>query len=137
MNTGLVVHNKSEKGWFVGWPIEKKLYQIKVKNTSLEKIIAENDILPVDFLKIDAQGCDLDVVKSAGKYLKDIRFIQIEAVSSHDLDVVLYSGQQLMEQDIEDMDKLGFSVLKIVDYSAKASPEADILFYNRSLVSLL
>jgi FkbM family methyltransferase len=36
----------------------------------------------VDYLKVDAQGLDLDVVKSAGDRLRDIAKVQLEATTS-------------------------------------------------------
>lgn len=133
MKTKNVVHNKEKAGWFVAHQIEDKMEEYTVKVVRLESLLEENSLIKIDYLKIDTQGNDIKVVKSCGKFLKDIKLIQMECVSSHDKNIVLYDGQQLMEQDIEDMDKLGFDVLNITDYSENASPEADIIFINRNI----
>lgn len=131
MNTDIVVHDKSKKGWYVGWDIEKRVNKRDVEVVRLDTIIKKHkNILPIHFLKIDTQGMDIAVVKSLGKYLKDVMFIQIEAVSSHDKDIVLYKGQSIMEEDIKAMKKLGFVPITIEDYSDNASPEANIIFAN-------
>ena len=134
MKTDSVVHNRSLPGWYVAWAIETKTNEYLVDCISLNQVISETpEVLPIHYIKIDTQGTDLEVVKSLGDYLKDVHFIQIEAVSSHDRDITLYEGQNLMEDDISWMESAGFKVMKIQDYSLSASPEADILFYNRKL----
>lgn len=132
MKVDNVVHDSSKYGWYVKHGIEQKTNEYIVNVRTLKSIIEENNLEIIDYLKIDTQGNDINVVKSCGELVKNIKLIQMECVSSHDKNIVLYEGQQLMEQDIEDMDKLGFDVLNITDYSGSASPEADIIFVNRN-----
>lgn len=131
MNVDKVVHNRSEVGWYVGWPIEKQKNCYDVEVDSLASFLETQDYFPIHLLKIDSQGNDINVVKSLGVYVDRVAFVQMECVSSKNKEIVLYKGQQIMEQDIEDMTKLGFEVVKITDYSKEASPECDILFKNR------
>ncbi|HEX5325621.1 MAG TPA: FkbM family methyltransferase [Acetobacteraceae bacterium] len=51
---------------------------IQVPATRLDSFLARNEIAKVEFLKIDAQGADLAVVRSAGQRLADIDRIQLE-----------------------------------------------------------
>lgn len=48
--------------------------------TTIDRIIYENEIGYVDFIKVDTEGAELDVLKGAAKSLRDkkIKFIQIE-----------------------------------------------------------
>lgn len=131
MKTDRVVHDRRQDGWYVGWTIEKLIKIIDVDAKPLSDLIDETpQILPIHFLKIDAQGLDIAVVKSLNQYLHNVHLIQIEAVSSHDVNNTLYAGQSIMEQDIEIMQTLGFSVVMIEDYADNASPECNILFKN-------
>ena len=58
----------------------------------------------IDYIKIDAQGADLDIVKSAGNYLKErVIYITIEAENRQ------YEGTVNSVQDIDDyMCSIGF-----------------------------
>lgn len=46
----------------------------KVKSTRLDTFIEENNLMdtPIDYIHIDAQGVDLDVLKSMGKYINNV-----------------------------------------------------------------
>lgn len=58
----------------------------------------------IDYIKIDAQGADLDIVKSAGHYLAErVIYVTIEAEDSH------YKNTNNSESDIENyMQAVGF-----------------------------
>lgn len=141
MKTDKITHNVEEKNskWYVAATIEKVTKIREVPVDSLDSIL--NSIgwaveTPIHFMKIDTQGKDLDVIKSLGPRLRYLHYVQIEAVSSHDPENTLYKNQSLMEKDIYEMKALGFEVLSICDYSANASPEADVIFYNESIADL-
>ncbi len=135
MKISNIVHDRGEKGWYVGRIIEEQTAKRTVETVRLETIIdSHQDILPIDFIKIDTQGHDISVVKSLGKYLDGVLFIRMECVSSRDSNNTLYESQQIMEKDIEDMDKLGFEVFSTIDYAEGASPEADVIFVNKKLM---
>jgi FkbM family methyltransferase len=62
-------------------------------------------IAAVDFLKIDAQGLDLDVVKSAGDRLRDVAKIQLEATT---VPYHQYEGVPDRKEILEYMESKGF-----------------------------
>lgn len=135
MRRDIIVHERDKKGWYVGWDIESVHEQEDVECDSIKNILDKHYIWHdelIDYVKIDTQGNDINVVKSFKEYLDKVKYIQIEAVSSHDKDVTLYKGQTIMEEDIEIMKSLGFVPIFIQDYAivTRASPEADIIFKN-------
>lgn len=84
----------------------------------------------VDFLKIDAQGHDLEVVKSGGKALSErVRYVQMEVISD-DCDV-LYEDQPKCSEVRQAMLDLGFVALSEV-YNGKleCQPIMDRAHYN-------
>lgn len=137
MNMDLITHDPARpKGkWFVGWPIERVERVTQVPVHSLCRVLEV--ALPagglVHFLKIDAQGADLRVIRSLGERLRDVLFLQTEAVASHDPAVTLYRGQTILEDEVAEMSRRGFEVFGLQDYSAQASPEADVVYVNRAL----
>lgn len=144
MNKDLVTHDKSEYNnkWYVDNNIEEGEESIVVPTISLKELLAESssflEIQAIHFLKIDAQGLDIHVVKSLGDILKKTYMIQIESAIISNPNAVLYKGQQTFEKDIQDMQSLGFEKWHMVDYSINkdASPEADIIFINTELLSI-
>jgi FkbM family methyltransferase len=59
----------------------KVIGSVTVPTMRLDTFLNGAGIASVDFLKIDAQGLDLDVVKSAGDRLKDVAKVQLEATT--------------------------------------------------------
>jgi FkbM family methyltransferase len=57
----------------------KVLGSVTVPTMRLDTFLNGAGIESVDYLKIDAQGLDLEVVKSAGDRLKDVAKVQLEA----------------------------------------------------------
>jgi len=53
-------------------------YTTSVKVKRLDTFLIENNIPYIDFLKIDTQGYDFNVIKSAGSFIKDINLIELE-----------------------------------------------------------
>ena len=79
----------------------KEVYQTPV--ISLKQILSNlipNRFSHVTFLKTDAQGKDLDVVKSCKEYLKNVLVIQME---------VFTDGAYENEQQLEDIEQFMFS----------------------------
>ena len=84
----------------------------------------------IHYLKIDAEGVDIRVVKSMKNYLKKTMFVQIETYVSTNKSVKLYQGQTHIDEDIDTMKSLGFELFGMVDYSSNSSPNADVVFIN-------
>ena len=57
-------------------------------------------------MKVDAQGMDLQVVKSAGPLLEQLRFLSMEVQSS--FAIPLYEGQVFCPEVLSTMRSLGF-----------------------------
>jgi FkbM family methyltransferase len=59
----------------------KVVGSVTVPTMRLDRFMNEAGIQSVDYLKIDAQGLDLEVVKSAGDRLRDVAKVQLEATT--------------------------------------------------------
>lgn len=56
----------------------ERVESISVEVKRLDSFLSENSITEVDLLKVDAQGADLQVLKSAGDLIHNIKRIQVE-----------------------------------------------------------
>ena len=61
---------------------------------------------PVDFVKVDAQGMDLEVFKSGGQMLSHVRRVQLEVISDDCKPV--YQHQPTCSTVVEELRMLGF-----------------------------
>ena len=83
---------------------------ITVPVIRLDTFMEQTGVKEVDFLKIDAQGADFEVVSSAGGRLADIRRVRLEVqVMSRPL----YSGGSRKDMVIDYMTRKGFRLLHI------------------------
>jgi hypothetical protein len=78
-----------------------------VPTIRLETFMDRQNIRQVDFLKIDAQGADLAVVRSAGRRISDIRRINLEVQVTA---WPLYQNSSQKDATIAYMDSVGFSL---------------------------
>ena len=62
----------------------------EITTTSLDRFIVDNEIGPVDFIKIDVQGAELDIFEGGTRTLHDALFVVSEVEF-----VPLYEGQPL------------------------------------------
>jgi len=76
--------------------------------TRLDNFLKINNIKSVEYLKVDAQGKDLDVIKSLGDRLKDVRTILAEARLT---DFNLYEGDCHKDELVKYMKDNGFSIM--------------------------
>ena len=141
LNFDCLTHNIEEydKKWYVFPHIEEKLNTSVVTVDSAFNLLKSIDFSGhIHFVKVDVQGKDIAAVKSLETHLNQTYFIQIETVMTHDKNRTLYKGQSIFEEDKIEMEKIGFKILYIEDYSVgrNAPPEADVLFYNTNLISL-
>ena len=74
--------------------------------TRLDNFLEINSIKSVEYLKVDAQGRDLNVIKSLGDRLKDVRTILAEARLT---DFHLYEGDCHKDELVQYMKDNGFS----------------------------
>lgn len=128
-----LVRDRSGDGWYAPRNISKT-GKIQVDCVTLKSILDETDFDRVDYIKVDAQGNDLDCILSAEDWLEKTVFIQIEScVSSTDVGM-MYEGQTNKEQDIKALSDLGFELIYENDYSSVSCPEADLIFINKKYI---
>jgi hypothetical protein len=130
-----VTHNIEEYDtkWYCPTSIEKILKVESVLVDSMSNILNKIDYFKtnkIHYLKIDAEGVDIRVVKSMKEYLKKTMFVQIETSVSKNKSVKLFEGQTHINEDIISMKNLGFELFDIVYYSSESSPNADVVFIN-------
>jgi FkbM family methyltransferase len=108
---------------WVGGDLLRVEETIHVAATRLDRFMDRMDIAAVEFLKIDAQGADLAVVRSAGERLNDIARVALEVQIT---DQPLYAGGSGRDQTIEYMASRGF-VLESVERQSHGQEE-NLLF---------
>ena len=117
-------------------PIENKL---KTKIIHSEKIIVEplskylnrinfEKFKYIEFLKTDTQGNDLNVIKSCGKYLEKICFIQMEYWAKQD-----YENEKSRQECLKE----SLLYMKKNDFKCYYYSDVDILFYNLKFKTLI
>jgi FkbM family methyltransferase len=112
---------------FVTEIVEKKIVETKTLKSIIEDINLNNNIIHI--LKVDAQGNDLNVIKSANSYIKNIMFIIIE--STIDSSSTLYKNTSKFS---EDNNYLELNKFKLLDKCVLLRDEFDCLYYNTDLV---
>ena len=83
----------------------KEVAEYSVPTVRLETFLNRAGIRKVEFLKVDAQGADLAVIRSAGERLKDIRKISLEVQTTA---LPLYEGAATKEEVIRYLTEAGF-----------------------------
>ena len=85
-------------------------------------------------MKIDAQGSDLDVIKSAGEYLDRLLYVSMEVHSN--LAAPIYHGQPPCEEVLVTMKRLGFVLAderRLGSACNMSRPESDLDFIRREV----
>jgi len=86
-----------------------------VQSTRLDTFIREQGLenTPIDFLHVDAQGADLDVLKSLGIYAKNVREGVIE--SAYSKDKAIYENQNnTVDSATAWLEQNGFKVTNVI-----------------------
>jgi len=126
--------------YFAGLPIHRTIETRVVPCLRLSTIVRQFDLADsiVHFLKIDAQGSDLDVFLSLDTFTRRCLFVQMETVYSdtpNDQERCLYEGQSTFVEDRATLEAAGFRLLAA--YPFVVTPEADVLFVNMPLFEQL
>jgi FkbM family methyltransferase len=100
---------------------------IEVETTSLQTFLRRERIETVELLKIDTEGHDLDVARSAGDELRRIKRVKLEVQSGPEY----YVGGTREEQAIAYMAGRGFSLVERWDHPHGWAH--DLTFRNDSL----
>ena len=104
----------------------KTVKETTVPTMRLDTLIRNEEIKYVDFLKIDTQGHDLEVLKSLGKSITKVREIMIE-VSLTPFDI--YEGQTNKKDAVVDyLKRYGFGIHK--EEKLSRNQEANMWFIN-------
>jgi len=138
MDPTKVTHDRAEGGsqkYFAPIEIERLEETLRVPAFKLSTIIRQyglaHDVL--HFVKIDAQGSDLDVFRSLGEFTENCLFLQIETVypEGNAPGVTLYEGQTTFAEDREVIEAAGFRIFNVARFGV--TPEADVIFVNLKL----
>ena len=87
-----------------------------VQTKRLDTFMNENCIDYVDFIKVDTQGHDLDVIKSLGTRISDVGLIEMEIQK-----IPLYKNSSSREESINFMSTQGFYLFREVSNSNQFS----------------
>lgn len=94
-------------GW-TGGDVLEVVGRIPVQTVRLDSFMAHNGIQTVEHLKIDAQGADFAVLKSAGERIADIAHVQIEVDCG---EVPLYRGAMARDTVVAWLEERGFALI--------------------------
>ena len=108
--SSLLPLNKRALGSWVGGKALEVKSVINVPTIRLDTFMALLEIRKVDYLKIDTQGMDLAVVKSAGSRLRDFAKIKLEVDIK---EVRLYSGAPSKYEVVAFLDEAGFALVDV------------------------
>lgn len=106
-------------------PELKTLETYDVNCIRLDDFMIENKIECIDFLKIDTQGHDLEVIKSLGNMITCVKEIIAEVQI---VDFELYKGAGKKSDMVKYMELNGFEIYKLQKYSQ--NQEENIWFIN-------
>ena len=101
----------------------KTLRKIKVESIRLDTFIEKHNIKKIDFLKIDAQGADLDVLRSRGKKLSIVKKLQVEVC-----DIMIYEGGNNYNDTVSYLNSHGFTKTKTIQHNQFK----DVIFKNEN-----
>jgi len=110
-SSSLLPFNQEGLRRWVGGHLMKVESRVSVPTIRLDCFMDWAGISKVDYLKIDTQGADLSVLKSAGERIRDIRKIMLEVAVTP---VPLYEGAATRPEVIAYLKHYGF-VLKNVE----------------------
>jgi hypothetical protein len=137
--TSNITHDKAERKnkWYGATKFEGMTGSKTVPIWPLSAIVKQYGLATevIHFLKIDAQGCDLEAFLSLGRFMRNCLFVQMETVLSGTKEIVLYEGQTLYEEELPVMGNSGFQPFEMTDHRLEgASPEGDIVYVNAELL---
>jgi FkbM family methyltransferase len=117
--TSLLPFNEAGLASWIGGEVLRVERVIKVPTLRLDTFMKLMQIEKVNFLKIDTQGMDLRVLRSAGERLRDIEKITLEVAVTQ---VALYEGAGTKDEIVALMKDKGF-VLEEVEKQTHGQEE--------------
>jgi FkbM family methyltransferase len=112
---------------WIGKPDLRVVSKKIVPTIRLDTFMNLAGIQTVDYLKIDAQGTDLAVLKSSGNRLKDLRKIYLEASVTP---FPIYQGCATKEEIVDFLTERGFELVAVDSQSE--GQEENLTFENRA-----
>ena len=103
--SSLLELNKPGLDRWIGKESLQEVTKIRVPTIRLDEFMREAGITSIDFLKVDTQGTDLAVVRSAGEFLPSIKRVVLEVQIS---EVELYRGSSKRDEILAFMNESGF-----------------------------
>ena len=98
-----------------------------VKAIRLDTFIEQHNIEYIDFLHCDAQGSDLKIIESLGKYVGIVRGGVVEAAK--DISTTLYKDQNLLKYTQLHLESQGFQISKVEPNDSQRK-EVNINFFR-------
>lgn len=120
--------NKSKKKWPGRTQDFKVTNQIDVDVIRLETFIREKTIPKIDYLHIDTQGSDLQVLKGLGDLIRIVRSGVVEAGKEKD---ILYKGQNTLKETISFLESNGFEITEL-ESNDPYDNEINVHFRNKN-----
>lgn len=115
----------------INWP-ERTDFKVtqtcKVKVITLKSFILEKQINAIDYLHVDTQGSDLNVLYGLEEYLSIVKEGTIEAANKPD---ILYQGQNTTQECVEFLKENNFEICGIYS-NDHHNYESNIHFKNKS-----
>lgn len=117
--------------------IEKTKYfrqdlKIKLPMTTLDGLVKKNKLKNIDFIKIDTQGSELDILRGGKDTINNCQFILLETQN-----LEYNSGAPFIEDVIINMKTYGFRLLDIVEIHYLPTGElfqVDLLFIKKDSI---
>lgn len=127
--TSLLEFSENSK---TGWPGRAHEFvvteKVQVDVIRLDSFIEEHNIPRIDFLHVDTQGSDLNVLKGMGKYLSIVEVGLIEAAAYKDS---LYINQNREDECVNFLEENGFEILTINGHGSGINTHNEVDIYFR------
>jgi len=102
----------------------------KVKKVRLDTVLdGLSNLSKVYYVKFDLQGADLDGVKSLGKYLDIVEYIELEL--SLDSEKPFYEDSPDLEEILSTLESFDFEVIEFSSFPESPLPEGELLFRRK------
>jgi len=95
---------------WIGGQVLKVESKVRVPTTRLDTFMKAAGISRIEYLKIDAQGADLSVIKSAGERIRNIKKIMLEVATTP---VSLYEGAASRTDVVNYLQSFGFALTDV------------------------
>lgn len=103
-------------------------------NDIISNTIGDN--IFIDFIKIDAEGKDLDIAKSLQENFHRIKYIAIECSSHKNKEIEIFENGSNLSNAINFFNENGFDIYDLTDYSIRDDNKTqmtDVVFINKNL----